>query len=52
MGVSADRLLNETEASQPVTMFARSLERLDVRDQAEIMNLIRFEEQVKVQRAE
>lgn len=51
-GVSADSLLNDTEASQPVTMFARSFERLDERDQAEIMNLIRFKEQVKVQRAE
>ncbi len=51
-GVSADSLLNDTETSQPATMFARSFERLDERDQAEIMNLIRFKEQVKVQRAE
>ena len=49
-GVTADSLLNETEISQPATMFARSFERLDERDQAEIMNLIRFKEQVKAQR--
>lgn len=51
-GVTADSLLNETEVSQPTTMFARSFERLDERDQAEIMNLIRFKEQVKAQREE
>ena len=51
-GVTADSLLNETEISQPTTMFARSFERLDERDQAEIMNLIRFKEQVKAQREE
>ena len=51
-GVSADSLLNDTEMSQPATMFARSFEKLDERDQAEIMNLIRFKEQVKAQRAE
>lgn len=51
-GVTADSLLNETEISQPTTMFARSFERLDERDQAEIMNLIRFKEQVKAQRKE
>ena len=31
-------------------MFARSFAELDERDQAEIMNLIRFKEQVKAQR--
>ena len=51
-GVSADSLLNDTEMSQPSTLFARSFEKLDKRDQAEIMNLIRFKEQVKAQRAE
>jgi len=51
-GVTADNLLNDTEMSQPATMFARSFERLDERDQAEIMNLIRFKEQVKAQRTE
>ena len=51
-GVSADDLLNDTEMSQPATLFARSFEKLDERDQAEIMNLIRFKEQVKAQRTE
>jgi transcriptional regulator with XRE-family HTH domain len=51
-GVSADSLLNNTEISQPATMFARSFEKLDESDQAEIMNLIRFKEQVKAQRTE
>ncbi len=49
-GVSADSLLNYTEISQPTALFARSFERLDERDRAEIMNLIRFKEQVKAQR--
>ena len=49
-GVSADNLINSTEISQPATMFARSFEKLDERDQAEIMNLIRFKEQAKAQR--
>lgn len=51
-GVSADSLLNNTEISQPATMFARSFEKLDESDQVEIMNLIRFKEQVKAQRTE
>lgn len=51
-GVSADSLLNNTEISQPATMFARSFEKLDESDQAEIMNLIRFKERIKAQRAE
>ena len=51
-GVSADSLLNNTEISQPATLFARSFERLDERDKAEIMNLIRFKEQVRAQRTE
>ncbi|MBO5535262.1 MAG: helix-turn-helix transcriptional regulator [Clostridia bacterium] len=50
-GVSADTLINETELSQPTTVFARSFENLDKNDQAEIMNLIRFKEQMKAQRA-
>ncbi len=50
-GVSADVLLNEKEISQPATIFARSFERLDETDQAEIMNLIRFKEQMKAQRS-
>ena len=51
-GVSADSLLNDTEMSQPAALFARSFDKLDERDQAEIMNLIRFKEQMKAQRAE
>jgi len=50
-GVSADALLNDSKISQPAAMFARSFEKLDERDQAEIMNLIRFKSQVKSQRA-
>ena len=49
-GVSTDSLLNNTELSQPATVFARSFEKLDQRDQEEIMNLIRFKEQIKAQR--
>jgi len=45
-GVTTDSLLNNTELSQPATMFARSFKKLDERDQAEIMNLIRFKEQI------
>ena len=50
-GVSADTLIYENEISQPTTVFARSFENLDENDQAEIMNLIRFKEQMKAQRA-
>jgi len=49
-GVSADSLINDTEIKQPTTVFARSFEKLDEADQAEIMNLIRFKEQIKQQR--
>jgi transcriptional regulator with XRE-family HTH domain len=49
-GVSADAFINTTELSQPTTVFARSFENLDETDQAEIMNLIRFKEQLKAQR--
>lgn len=49
-GVTADSLFGEIEISQPATMFARSFEKLDEADQAEIMNLIRFKEQMKAQR--
>ena len=48
-GVSADSLLNEGTVSQPTALFARSFDKLDERDQAEIMNLIRFKEQMKAQ---
>lgn len=49
-GISADALLHGSQASEPMTVFARSFEKLDEIDQAEIMNLIRFKEQVKAQR--
>lgn len=49
-GVSADYLLNDSNISQPAVMFARSFENLDETDQAEIMNLIHFKEQIKAQR--
>ncbi len=51
-GVSADMLLNNEEISPPATVFARSFEKLDAVDQEEIMNLIRFKEQMKRQRIE
>ena len=50
-GVTADTLLNENKLSQPATVFARSFEKLDENDQAEIMNLIKFKEQMKMQRS-
>ena len=50
-GVSADTLINGTEMSQPTTVFARSFENLDENDQAEIMSLIRFKQQMKAQRS-
>lgn len=49
-GVSADTLLYGSSPSQPATVFARSFENLDEQDQAEIMNLIRFKEQMKAKR--
>ena len=50
-GVTADALLNENKISQPSTVFARCFEKLDENDQAEIMNLIKFKEQMKMQRS-
>lgn len=50
-GVTADALLNENKMSQPATVFARSFEKLDENDQAEIMNLIKFKERMKMQRS-
>ena len=49
-GISADSLLGATEYSEPAMVFARSFEKLNETDQAEIMNLIRFKEQIKSQR--
>ncbi len=50
-GVTADAILNENQPSQPAAVFARSFEKLDENDQAEIMNLIKFKEQLKMQRS-
>ena len=50
-GVTADALLNENKISRSATVFARSFEKLDENDQAEIMNLIKFKEQMKMQRS-
>ncbi|MFR9098698.1 MAG: hypothetical protein ACLVI9_02365 [Anaerostipes hadrus] len=50
-GVTADALLTENKMRQPATVFARSFEKLDESDQAEIMNLIKFKEQMKMQRS-
>lgn len=49
-GVSPEVLIGRDEPSKPAAVFARSFERLDENDQAEIMNLIRFKEQIKSQR--
>ena len=50
-GVTADALLNENKISRSATVFARSFEKLDENDQAEIVNLIKFKEQMKMQRS-
>ena len=49
-GVSADVILHDVKINTPATVFARSFEELDETDQAEIMNLIRFKQQMKEQR--
>lgn len=49
-GVSVDTLLSNGDISEPAVVFARSFEKLDEADQAEIMNLIKFKEQMKLQR--
>lgn len=46
-GVSADALLEDELESKPTIMFARSFEKLDEADQAEIMNLIQFKQKMK-----
>ena len=48
-GVSSDTLLHGENLSRPSTLFARSFDKLSENDQAEIMNLIRFKEMMKVQ---
>ena len=45
--VSADSILKGDDIELPANMFARSFEKLSENDQAEIMNLIRFKEQMK-----
>jgi len=45
--VSADSILKDDIVELPANMFARSFEKLNETDQAEIMNLIRFKEQMK-----
>ena len=49
-GVSSDVLLYGENLSRPSTLFARSFDNLSENDQAEIMNLIRFKEMMKVQK--
>ncbi len=49
-GVSSDSLLDLSEPVKPTAVFARSFENLDETDQMEIINLIRFKEQMKSQR--
>lgn len=48
-GTTTDELLSGSTSSRPSVVFARSFEKLDDRDQAEIMNLIRFKERLKEQ---
>lgn len=50
-GVTVDAILSDNKMSRPVTVFARSFEKLDENDQAEIMNLIKFKEEMKMQRS-
>lgn len=49
-GVSTDMLLHGEKISPPAAVFARSFESLDENDQAEILNIIRFKEQMMAQR--
>lgn len=46
-GVTADSILNGNELSQPAILFARTFEKLDENDQAEIINLMKFKHQMK-----
>lgn len=49
-GVSSDVLLYGTTVEAPSVAFARSFEQLDDNDQNEIMNLIRFKNEMKKQK--
>ena len=48
-GVSTDVILNHPELSQSATIFVRSFEKLDEKEQVEIINLIRMKEQAQIQ---
>ena len=50
-GVTVDAILSNNKVSKQATVFARSFETLDENDQAEIMHLIKFKEQMKMQRS-
>lgn len=49
-GISSDALIDSVDYNNPTMVFARSFEKLSKDDQAEIMNLIRFKEKMKMQR--
>lgn len=48
-GMSADALLNGENIERPATVFARSFNELDEKDQDEIMSLMRFKKMMKEQ---
>ena len=50
-GVTADAILSNNKMNKPATVFARSFEKLNKNDQAEIMHIIKFKEQMKMQRS-
>lgn len=50
-GVSSDFLLSGANTEFPAAFFARSFEKLNENDKAEIMNLIHFKEQMKAMAA-
>ena len=47
-GVSSDFILYGTALNQTAAMFAKSFENLDEADQIEIINLLRFKEQMRL----
>ena len=47
-GVSADSLINYTAIDRPAAELARRIELLDKRDQEEILNLIKFKEDMRL----
>ena len=46
-GVSSDSLLNDSATDRPAAELARRIELLDKRDQEEILNLIKFKEELR-----